>query len=180
VELPPFTDEGSLPPGDYPMTLDQLRLSPLVLGPEVRPLTWDGAWRLRLVNNLEVLVRQLWRVGIEEIFINGSFVEERDHPNDIDGYFACDQSDVISGRLERELNRLDPYRVWTWDPTSRRPAPDVVRWQLPMWHVYRVELYPHFGQVALRDPLGHELQFPAAFRWSRLHGAPKGIVQLIG
>lgn len=45
--------------------------------------------------------------------------------------------------------------------------------QLPMWHHYRVELYPHYGQGSgIRDPLGYELKFPSAFRLSRRGGRP--------
>ncbi|MGV8122695.1 MAG: hypothetical protein AB2L14_23285 [Candidatus Xenobiia bacterium LiM19] len=50
-----------------------------------------------------------------------------------------------------------------------------------MWHKYRVELYPHFGQLSgIRDEFGNDLQFPAAFRKTR--GASplqKGIVKII-
>jgi len=48
-----------------------------------------------------------------------------------------------------------------------------------MWHVYRVELYPHVGQLCgIRDRYGHELEFPSAFRQSRRDGTPKGIVKI--
>lgn len=101
--LPVFTSAGVLPPGDYVLTLEGLRASMLVLGPgEPRDCpTWDARWREALVENLGILVRQLWQVGIGEIFINGSFVEDKDHPNDIDGYFVCDLHSLASGRLQR-------------------------------------------------------------------------------
>jgi hypothetical protein len=91
--LPAFTAEGVLPPGDFELTLDELRESSLVLGPDeaARSPHWDTDRRRMLVDNLEILVRQLWRVGITEIFVDGSFVEDKDHPNDIDGYFECDR-----------------------------------------------------------------------------------------
>lgn len=146
--LPEFTEDGLLPVGDYELSLSQLAASPLVVGPrdaECYP-NWDAAWRLRLVNNLGVLVRQLWRAGIEAIFIDGSFVEDKERPNDIDGYFECELRRLASGELQRELNLLDPHKVWTWDPASRRPFRGYPKRQLPMWHVYRVELYPHYGQ----------------------------------
>ena len=48
-----------------------------------------------------------------------------------------------------------------------------------MWHRYRVELYPHFGQSSgIRDKYGHELQFPSAFRQQRGSSEPKGIIQI--
>lgn len=132
-----------------------------------------------LVNNLAVLVHQLWHVGIDRIFVDGSFVEDKDHPNDIDGYFECDVYDLVYGRLERDLNALDPHKVWTWDPGSRRPDPNFAKGQLPMWHRYRVELYPHYGQPSgIVDRYGNQLQFPSAFRMQRLTYRPKGIVQI--
>jgi uncharacterized protein DUF6932 len=63
----------------------QLRRSLLVRGPGRADSTWDTAWRASLVGNLEVMTRQLWQVGISDVFADGSFVEEKDHPNDIDG-----------------------------------------------------------------------------------------------
>ncbi len=142
--------------------------------------TWDSAWRLSLLQNLTTMVNQLWQVGIEEIFIDGSFAEDKDHPNDIDGYFVCEPRHLFSGELQQELNRLDPHKIWTWDPDSRRPYRGYPKRQLPMWHAYRVELYPHYGQVCgIRDAHGHDLQFPSAFRLSRQNGSPKGIVRII-
>ena len=178
AKLPPFSLAGVLPPGDYELTLEELRKSLLVKGPGQSP-DWDGPWRRRLVDNLEILVRQLWRVGISEIFVDGSFAEDKDHPNDIDGYFECELQQLASGELQRELNLLDPHKVWTWDPASRRPYRNYPKRQLPMWHAYRVELYPHFGQLSgIRDRYGHELEFPSAFRQSRHDSRPKGIVKI--
>jgi hypothetical protein len=166
--IPEFTEGGLLPPGDYEVTLDELRGSVLVVGPRDKAAypTWDPAWRRHLVDNLEVLVKQLWQVGVTDIFIDGSFAEDKDHPNDIDGYFVCDLMRLASGELERELNLLDPHKVWTWDPASRRPYRDCPKKQLPMWHRYRVELYPHFSGLlsGIRDEDGNELEFPSAFR----------------
>lgn len=183
MPLPDFVDDGVLPPGEYELTLPELRESMLVVGPRAAAAgdhaNWDTAWRLQLVNNLEILVTQLSRVGITEIFVNGSFVEDKDHPNDIDGYFECDLRRLASGDLQRELNTLDPQKVWTWDWRSRRAYRGYGKLQLPMWHVYRVELYPHFGQPAgIRDRFGNELEFPSAFRISRRNDSPKGIVKI--
>ena len=130
--------------------------------------------------SLGVLVRQLWRVGIDRIFVDGSFVENKDHPNDVDGYFETEEERIITGRLVQELNTFDPHQVWTWDPRRRRPDPDGAKAQLPMWYQYRVELYPHFGQPSgIRDEHGNSLLFPAAFRKSRRDRRPKGIIQIV-
>ena len=174
--LPGFTPEGFLPAGDYELTFAQLPESLLVVGPDDKEAypNWDTRWRRRLAEQLEILVRELWKVGISEIFIDGSFVEDKDHPNDIDGYFECNLARLASGELQRELNLLDPHKAWTWEPTSRRPYHGYPKKQLPMWHVYRVEFYPHVGQLSgIRDQHGHELEFPSAFRRSRRDGQPR-------
>jgi len=125
-------------------------------------------------------VGQLRQVGITEIFLDGSFVEDKDRPNDIDGYFEVDALRVARGDLQRELNALDPYKIWTWDHTARRSHRGSAKKQLPMWHQYRVELYPHYpGLVALRDQWGNELQFPSAFRQQRDTGYRKGIIKIV-
>lgn len=178
--LPNFTSEGYLPPGDYALKLRELQSSMLVAGPSNGFPNWDRSWRAQLVENLTVLVEQLWKVGIEDIFIDGSFVEDKEHPNDIDGYFACDLEALVSGRLQSQLNLLDPHKIWTWDPATRRPYRGYPKKQLPMWHAYRVELYPHYGQRSgIRDKYGNELEFPSAFRLSRRDGAPRGIIKII-
>lgn len=179
--IPSFRSDGLLPPGEYEVSFDELMGSILVGGPaDLSKRHWDASWRAVLVKNLVKLTRQLWKVGITELFVNGSFVEDKDHPNDIDGYFVCDQAHLMSGKLARELNLLDPGKVWTWDPNSRRPYHGYPKKQLPMWHRYRVELYPHIPGLGsgICDKHGHELEFPSAFRQSRRDGKPKGIVKI--
>jgi hypothetical protein len=138
-----------------------------------------------LVSNLETLTRQLWQAGIREVFADGSFAEDKDHPNDIDGYFVCGLTELRTGELVRHLNLLDPLKIWTWDPASRKPYRGYPKKQLPiccMPHRYRVELYPHVPGLGIgcgiRDKHGHELEFPSAFRQSRLGGKPRGIVRI--
>ena len=71
--LPPFTSDGLLPPGDYELTLEALGASMLVIGPESDSSGgWDRTWRAQLVATLGVLVRQLWHVGVSDIFVDGS------------------------------------------------------------------------------------------------------------
>ena len=120
--LPSFDDHDLLPVADYPLTLDQLRQSHLVTGIGNPSTTWDAPWRAQLVDNLEILVTQLWEVGVDEIWVDGSFVENKDHPHDIDGYFDVkDMRYFASRQMHRDLNALDPFKAWTWDSASRRP-----------------------------------------------------------
>ena len=94
--LPPFDQDGLLPLGDYELSLEELRESILVSGPgdPTAYPSWDRPWREHLVHNLGTLTHQLWQVGVHEIFADGSFAEDKDHPNDIDGYFVCDLKEL--------------------------------------------------------------------------------------
>jgi hypothetical protein len=176
--IPPFGRDGLLPIGTHRASFTDLRQSHLVVGSNVP--YWDAAHRARLVDNAEVLVGQLWQVGITEVFLDGSFVEAKPRPNDIDGYFEVDVFAFATGKIEMALNALDPHKVWTWDPRSRKPARGSTKKQLPMWHRYRVELYPHHPGLlsGITDIHGNELQFPSAFRQQRGTGARKGIIKI--
>ena len=182
--IPHFEPDGLLPSGDYEVSFDELRHSVLAVGPNAAKdhSSWDSAWRLRLIDNLEILTRQLWQAGIRDIFGDGSFAEDKDHPNDIDGYFVCSLDMLRTGELARQLNLLDPFKVWVWDPASRTAYRGYPKKQLPMWRRYRVELYPHVPGLGIgsgiRDKHGHELEFPSAFRQSRRDGKPRGIVKI--
>jgi hypothetical protein len=103
-----------LPEGAFALTLGELRTSTLVKGPRPDSPYW-GAHRVadgrrKLADNLEVFVRELWEVGVPEIFIDGSFLEDEDHPNGIDGSFGCDWRELVSGALQDRLNQPDPHR----------------------------------------------------------------------
>jgi hypothetical protein len=170
AQLPPFDGNGILPEGEYDLTIDALRTSYLVTGAGLGS-HWDARWRAKLVDNLGILVGQLVRVGIRDIFIGGSFVEEKDHPNDIDGYFMCTARELYSGELERSLNKLDPHASWTWDQAKARPYRGSRKKKLAMWHRYRVELYPHWG---------NDSEFPADFIRRSRSGKPRGIIKIRG
>lgn len=180
-----FNSRGLLNPGDYELTFEELSTSLLVVGPgKFAEPDWDEQWRLHLVNQAERMVTQLWQVGVSQIFLDGSFVEQKARPNDIDGYFVYDDLlDFASGDFERRLNQIDPFKIWTWDHNSRKAYKGYMKKQLPMWHRYRVEFYPHLPAInnssGLVDEHGNDLQFPAAFRRCRSNGDQKGIVKII-
>ncbi|MBL6991828.1 MAG: hypothetical protein ISR65_18745 [Bacteriovoracaceae bacterium] len=144
------------------------------------------SWRKLLVGRAKILVKQLWKAGVTEIFLDGSFVENKDYPNDIDGYFdPCfsmyDFEDMkLYEKMISKLNDLDPHKVWDWSPDLRKPYRGYTKMQLPMWHIYRVEFYPHLSQgTGITDQFGFDMQFPSAFRQSRNNFQPKGIIKII-
>lgn len=181
-----FNANDVLDVGTFDATFSELRSSLLVVG-DGSSAHWDSKWRNSLVDNLEILAGQLWSVGIEDIFIDGSFVENKDRPNDIDGYFDTGISQVTQQTMQAfenqvsQLNNIDPYKIWTWDPKARIDDPRSGKAQLPMWMRYKVELYPHIEGMfsGIRDQYGNNLQFPSAFRQSRRNFIPKGIVKIV-
>ena len=177
-KLPEFDRRGLLPAGDYPMSTDDIRRSFLVDGPLDRP-DWDRQWRGQLLTNLEYLARQLWQVGVVDIHIGGSFVADKAHPEDIDGYFVCDRAAYKSRALHQALNLLDPNQPWTWRWEHRRPD-EAGRPQLPLWHCYRIDLSPYYGQATggIINRTGAPTDYPTFYRHSR-DDEPKGIIRLL-
>jgi hypothetical protein len=177
--LPRFNDHGLLPPGDYELTIEQLKESMLVVAPGADYPDWDVGWRRQLACALETLAGQLWQVGITSaICIGGSFVEDRNHPHDIDGYFYCDDQDFLSGRLLKRLNELDPHQAWDWHPRCRRPD-DRGKLRYPLWHRYRVDLFPNIGQgTGVFDDAVSERNFYSLMRWSQRVKRLRGVVLL--
>ncbi len=179
--LPEFTASGLLPVGDHDMTLRELRSSFLVTGNGVAAASWDTAWRTELVDNLIKFVPQLWQVGIGPIFINGSFVENKPSPNDVDGYFVADGQAIASGVLENRLRAIEPSGIWTWDPGRRWPPVASTTAHYRMWHEYRLELLPYTPgfSTPIVGPTGQRLTLPELFRLRRHTWEPKGIVRLV-
>ena len=180
-----FNSDGILDPGTYEVTFSQVEASVLVQG-DGNSESWDSQWRQELLQRAKVLVEQLWSVGIKDIFLDGSFVEDKDHPNDIDGYFDPHCSMHSREDMEKfekivsDLNSLDPHKVWDWSPHSRKPYKGYSKGQLPMWHFYRTEFYPHLGQgTNIQDEYGNDQTFPSAFRQSRTGFKQKGIIKII-
>ncbi len=180
-----FNSSGLLDPKTYDATFADIRKSILVVG-DGSSSTWDASWRAELVDKAEILVKQLWSVGVDDIFLDGSFVEDKDHPNDIDGYFdphfsMMNKADMaLFQKMISDLNSLDPHKIWNWDLNSRKPYKGYAKLQLPMWLFYRVEFYPHLDQgTGIKDKQGNDMKFPSAFRQSRSDFKPKGIIKII-
>jgi hypothetical protein len=113
-------------------------------------------------------------VGVDNIYIDGSFVEQKDRPGDIDGYYECASPQDY---LEKKhlLQAIDPIWEFRTVPTQS----NLLLRKTEMWNEYRVELYPHYGNLSgIRDRFGNSLTFPAAFRKRKNTDLPKGIIKL--
>ncbi|MBN1959409.1 MAG: hypothetical protein JW841_00560 [Deltaproteobacteria bacterium] len=174
-----FNTNGMLPPGDYAMTIEELRSSILVIRSyDCDDSSWDYDWRLHLVEQLDVLCGNLWDVGITDIFVDGSFATTKSHPGDVDGYFLCEFDLFLSQQLPR-LIAIDE----AWDLNRR--IPDMHgKFKPLMWHRYHVELYPQFHPpfecltTAALGSSGTPVLFPEFFRHTR-SGEARGIIRII-
>jgi len=125
-------------------SFEELRQSILVLGPDDSAHYPNGnhAWRSHLVDNLEILTRQLWPGWHPGDLRRRIIAEDKDHPNDIDGYLVCDLLQLSSGELTRQL--IDrPVQGVDLGTSIEEALSSYPKKQLPMWHRYRIELYPH-------------------------------------
>lgn len=134
-----WTPDGTLPPGDHPMTPSQLRSSAFVTGGETPSPGWDRQHRQLLVANLGYLASHLRTVGIDDLYIGGSFCTTKGRPGDIDGYFVTDFP-VWRAQLQR-LKGCDSS--WTYDLADRKPNTEgKLKW--PQWFKFKVELFTVF------------------------------------
>jgi hypothetical protein len=72
--IPPFDDNGYLPPGVHPATLDEI---------EAR-FGRDSEIRVAEMESVRWLIDLARRAGVERIILNGSFVTDIIEPNDVD------------------------------------------------------------------------------------------------
>ena len=72
--IPAFDENGNLPPGVHPATLQEM---------EAR-FTWTGT-RQRLCQGLKGALASLVAAGVRRLWIDGGFVTAKDEPADVDG-----------------------------------------------------------------------------------------------
>jgi len=176
--IPDFDEDGLLP-FDSVATPEELRQSHLVTGLGVGSAAWDSAWRGELVDKVTLVYDLFMRAGgVDEFWIDGSFVENVDHPGDIDVYFTMqDGRDFLA--FPGIVNALEGEDIWSWDPGRRRLYPGSTIAKPPFWGRYRVDIYPDLGrQCGIFDSDGNPLTFPEAFRQQRSTFRQKGIVRL--
>lgn len=174
-----FTGAGLLP-HDVQTTLEDLEASWLVSGVGVPLDDWSVDLRRDLVQNLRRVVELFEAAGgVDELWINGSFVEQNPAPGDIDGYFTLlDPKEWRSRAFQQRLELRDPG-IWTWKEQDRRQCWSPER-KPPFWCKYRVELYPDLGRPSdIQAADGTFLLYRDAFRQQTRTSERKGIVKLV-
>lgn len=79
--IPPFDDNGNLPPGIYQVQLHDIE----------ERFTWTDK-RKKLFQGLIQAAKNLESAGVFLLYIDGSFVTNKDEPNDIDGCWVYNPS----------------------------------------------------------------------------------------
>jgi hypothetical protein len=88
--LPPFNQQGFLPPGIHPATFA-----------EVAARFGTTQHRQNLLDGLKRGLENLRAAGCKTVYLDGSFVTEKLHPNDFD--LCWESADVDPVLLEPEL-----------------------------------------------------------------------------
>jgi len=90
--IPGFTNEGLLPPGVHETDLEELK----------EKMGWSRK-RRELLEGLEEALELMASCGVTRAYLDGSFVTDKDRPNDIDGCY-----DLAEDVAAEDLRRLAP------------------------------------------------------------------------
>ena len=102
--IPQFTDEGLLPPGVHEADLEELK----------EKMGWSRK-RRELLKGLEEALELMTSCGVVRVYLDGSFVTDKDRPNDIDGCY-----DLADDVTAEELESLAP--IFPPSPSNRAEA----------------------------------------------------------
>lgn len=91
--LPQFNSLGYLPDGEYAVTLKDIE----------QRFGCSNVRRRTLMHGLKLASKALFDAGVTRIYVDGSFVSDKENPNDIDGCWSFDAS--------VNLDKLDPIFV---------------------------------------------------------------------
>ncbi len=72
--IPPYNENGYLPPGIHPATLEEIAVR----------FGQESELRQVEMESLRWLVDLAWRSGVQRIVVNGSFITDKLEPNDVD------------------------------------------------------------------------------------------------
>jgi hypothetical protein len=112
--IPEFNDNGYLPPGIHPATLNEIAAR----------FGHESELRRVQMESLRWMVELAWQAGVLRIVVNGSFVTEKWEPNDVDCVLLIDDDyprdmvvneELLEGLpfLTMEIVREDAFRQLT-------------------------------------------------------------------
>lgn len=144
--IPEFTEEGLLPQGIYETDFEELR----------GKMGW-GRRRLALLEGLERALELMAVSGVRRVYLDGSFVTDKDRPNDIDGCY-----DLEVGTTAEVASLQDMAPIFPPSPGNRARAKEM----------YGVDFFP-----AEASELGSGQPFLRFFQKDR-QGRERGVLML--
>lgn len=99
--IPQFTGEGLLPPGVHQTNPGELK----------EKMGWSRK-RRELIEGLEEALALMAACGVVRAYLDGSFVTDKDRPNDVDGCY-----DLAEDVTAEDLGRLAP--IFPPSPSNR-------------------------------------------------------------
>jgi hypothetical protein len=97
--IPEFNDDGYLPPGIHPATLEEIAVR----------FGQESELRRVQMDSLTWLVDLAKRAGVQRLIVNGSFVTDTAEPNDVDCALLTRPEFPRDKDMEEELLRGLPY-----------------------------------------------------------------------
>src|SRR5436305_6098740 len=97
--IPPFNDDGYLPPGIHPATLEEIAVR----------FGQESELRQVQMQSLHWLVDLARRAGVLRIVVNGSFVTDAWEPNDVDCVLLIGPDYPRDATADRELQEGLPF-----------------------------------------------------------------------
>ena len=91
--IPPFNDDGYLPPGIHRAAMKEI----------ASRFGRDSELRRTQMESLRWLVDSAWRAGAKRIVVNGSFATDKLEPNDVDCVILIGQGFPKDAEAEAEL-----------------------------------------------------------------------------
>lgn len=137
MTIPALLENGELPSGEHLATLDEIEA---VYG-------FSSDRRKLLMKGLREASRNLELSSVKKLWINGSFITDKEEPNDIDG--CWEYTSVV------DVNKLDPLFLGSREKIKNK---------------YGLDFF-----IANIIEAGSGLPFPKFFQVNR-DGEPKGII----
>lgn len=97
--IPPFNDDGYLPPGIHPASLTEI----------AERFGLESELRRVQMESVRWLVEVALRAGVRRIVLNGSFVTDQYEPNDVDCVLLIDERFPVDPAAEAELRQGLPF-----------------------------------------------------------------------
>jgi len=85
---------------------------------------------LHLIDNLEILTDSCGRFASGDL--RRRIIRRGQRSPTISTAISCAIFSTQQRELTRQLNLIDPFKVWTWEPASRKPYRGYPKKQLPM------------------------------------------------